>query len=340
MLDCLGNHSSLIQRTRSRRSLVIVALTAILSGLITQAAYTQVVVFAPHPDDEALMASGIIHQAVQSGKTVKVVVATNGDCEEPAIGYLRERETVAAMERLGLAVQDVIFLGYPDCGLRDIYHYYMTPASQYISEAGRTQTYADDGLGGTDYHSYIYGTPASYNSVFLMQDLQAVLRNYKPQDIYVTSAYDANLDHNALNFLLGEVILSMIRSDATFQPTVHEAIVHEPCPCDPNNLWPMPSFTPTQRFSAPAGLSSMPLGWSEVESVDVPLAMQATSPETNLKSLAISEYDSQGGAGEWLQAFVKRDDLLALRSLVQSRSQGNGHRVICDRDGHDRRSDQ
>ena len=281
-----------------------------LSGLTTQAAYAQVVVFAPHPDDEALIASGIVYRARQSGQTVKVVVATNGDCEEPTIGRVREQETIAAMERLGLTAQDVIFLGYPDCGLRSLYYNFTTPESQFTSAAGRTHTYAYEGLGQTDYHSYNFGAPASYNGVSLMQDLQAILNNYKPQDIYVTSAYDAHPDHYALNFLLGEVILSKLRSDATFQPTVHDAIVHDACsPCDPNNPWPMPSFRPTQPFSAPPMLPTTPLAWSDVESVEVPAALQATTPETNLKSQAISQYASQAGGGEWMQAFVKRNEI-------------------------------
>ena len=311
MFDCLGSRSQSEPHIRRLFSPVVcvVALTVMLVGLTTHSAYAQVMVFAPHPDDEALIASGVLYRAVQSGQTVKVVVVTNGDCEQPTIGHVREQETMAAMGRLGLAPGDVIFLGYPDCGLRDLYYYYTTPASQYTSAAARTHTYAYKGLGQTDYHSAIYGTPASYNGFSVLQDLQAILRNYKPQDIYVTSAYDAHLDHYALNFFLGEAIVATIRSDATFQPTLHEAIVHEPCPCDPNNHWPMPSFTPTQPFSAPPGLSLTPLAWSEVESVEVPAAMQATSPATNLKSLTIAEYTSQGGAGAWQQAFVKRDEI-------------------------------
>jgi LmbE family N-acetylglucosaminyl deacetylase len=311
MVDCFGARSWFTSQIRSLRhpAIRLAALTVALSAVVTAAASAQVVVFAPHPDDEALIASGIIHRARQNGQTVKVVIATNGDCEDATIGHARQFESLGAMEELGLATQDVIFLGYPDCGLRDLYYYYTTPTSQYTSAAGRTQTYGYEGLGGTDYHTYIYGAPASYNGVFLMQDLQAVLRNYKPQDIYVTSAYDANLDHYALNFLVGEVVLSMMRSDTTFQPTVHEAIVHEPCPCDPNNQWPMPSFTPTQPFSPSPGMAFTPLAWSEVESVEVPLAMQDTSPDTNVKSQALSTYESQGGSAAWLQAFVKRNEI-------------------------------
>ena len=83
------------------------ALLVMVALLTSATASAQVVVFAPHPDDEALFASGIIYQARQAGKTVKIVVATNGDCEDPAIGHARERETIAAMALLGVPASDV-----------------------------------------------------------------------------------------------------------------------------------------------------------------------------------------------------------------------------------------
>jgi LmbE family N-acetylglucosaminyl deacetylase len=312
MIDWLAPH------TRPQRNFVIrnLFLILVLSGLIIDAAYAQVVVISPHPDDEALFASGIVYRAQQEGKTVKVVVVTNGDCEVPTIGHQREQETISAMELLDLPPDDVIFLGYPDCGFHEVYYHFQTPDTQYTSAAGRTHTYAFEGLGNTDYHSYIYGTPASYNAFSLMQDVQAVLRNYRPQDIYVTSAYDTHPDHALLNLLLNEVIVSMIRSDPTFQPTLHDGIVHAPCaPCDPGNFWPMPTYPPLQSFSAPNALSTTPLAWEEVESVEVPAELQDPLPHQNPKSLAISQYVSQNGSGPWLQSFVKRDEIFWKRDL-------------------------
>src|ERR1700730_11006667 len=97
-----------------------VATAVCLVVLAAQAAQAQVLIVAPHPDDEAMFASGIVYQALQSGKSVKVVIATNGDCTVPTIGSVRQQETVVAMSILGLAPEDVIFLGYPDCGLTDL----------------------------------------------------------------------------------------------------------------------------------------------------------------------------------------------------------------------------
>src|SRR5512134_3019384 len=80
-----------------------------------------VLVVVAHPDDEALMAAGVIRHAIEAGDTVKIVVVTNGDRRGTTIGYLRQGETVSAMTLLGLSEDDVIFLGYGDELLMKLY---------------------------------------------------------------------------------------------------------------------------------------------------------------------------------------------------------------------------
>ena len=93
-----------------RATFVKVLLAAVLVTATVETSFAQVMVIAPHPDDEALFASGIIHSAVLAGKNVKVVILTNGDCDSHDIGPTRQQETVTAMTRLGLSANDVIFL--------------------------------------------------------------------------------------------------------------------------------------------------------------------------------------------------------------------------------------
>ncbi|MGA9544730.1 MAG: PIG-L family deacetylase, partial [Candidatus Sulfotelmatobacter sp.] len=63
-----------------KRCLGLVLATVVLCSpeLLAQ---KRILVFAPHPDDEALMASGVIYSALQNGDTVNVVVMTNGDSQ-------------------------------------------------------------------------------------------------------------------------------------------------------------------------------------------------------------------------------------------------------------------
>jgi LmbE family N-acetylglucosaminyl deacetylase len=299
--------------TQFRATFVKVLLSAVLVTVMVETSFAQVMVIAPHPDDEALFASGIIHSAVLAGKNVKIVILTNGDCDSHDIGPTRQQETVTAMTRLGLSANDVIFLGYPDCGIRDIYYLYLDPTSQFTSAAGFSQTYGSFGLGNTDYHRFIYGLPANYNGRQLVGDLQTVFRNYRPQDIYVVSSYDANLDSRTHEHLAersaagangGSIRRSSRRSMKRF--------VHEPCElsCDPSYHWPNPPFTPTVDFSAPPFLSMTPFNWADREHIVVPSDMLSTTAATNLKSRAIADYATQGGTQitGWLQAFVKHDE--------------------------------
>ncbi len=52
---------------------------------------------APHPDDEALLASGLILRAKQSGERVVVIVMTNGDFNCQADGLTREPSPLKAL---------------------------------------------------------------------------------------------------------------------------------------------------------------------------------------------------------------------------------------------------
>ncbi len=118
------------------------ALFAILGVIATgsQALAKNIMVFAPHPDDEILMSAGAIADGITRGDTVTVVVVTNGDISGVAKGYTRERESVAALAYLGLNDQKIVFLGYGDGSTIQIYKA-DTDTSVITSPAGQTQTY-------------------------------------------------------------------------------------------------------------------------------------------------------------------------------------------------------
>jgi len=98
----------------------------------------RVLVVAPHCDDEILGAGGYMAMAARRGAHVRVVMLTNGDgfplaatreyrrippSAETFLRFaaLRQGETRAALEALGLSRNDVTFLGYPDGGLSHLW---------------------------------------------------------------------------------------------------------------------------------------------------------------------------------------------------------------------------
>ena len=83
------------------------------------------VVVAPHPDDESLGCGGLILQALARGRSVRVVIVSDGCGSHPnskayphdRLRDLREAETIAAMAELGLSAEHVDFLRLPDGGV-------------------------------------------------------------------------------------------------------------------------------------------------------------------------------------------------------------------------------
>lgn len=287
------------------RLLLLTLILFIVVESFSVASAKTVMVFAPHPDDEVLMTAGVIRNALQNGDTVKVVVVTNGDYTGVSDGYARLRESVSGLTLLGMDDQDIIFLGYGDASLTNIYNA-TSETTILTSNAGQTKTYGDQGLGGIDYHSYLYGIQGDYNKQTLFSDIQAAITNYSPDEIYVTSLYDNHADHRTTYLFVIESLVRLKRQGVNLSPLVREFLVHAPCEyCDPTSHWPAP-FTPTELFSKPPFLDLTPLRWNEIESVIVPIEMQSANENDNLKYQTISRYVSQ--ATQWLFTFVKRNE--------------------------------
>jgi LmbE family N-acetylglucosaminyl deacetylase len=204
---------------------------------------SDVIVFAAHPDDEALGCAGVIYEARKAGKDVKIVVMTNGDAlslnhplESIEYGLRRQGETVAAMAALGVAKDDIFFLGYPDSGWSK-----SAGGETYRSDhTNKTETYGDsaNSYGGkADYHCL--RTPgcqhAPYAPLSVVDDIKDILTRYPPAEIYVHHNVDRNYDHKltyrAVRQAMQELGLSI---------TVYKYLVHAPLSGNERS-WPNPS---------------------------------------------------------------------------------------------------
>ena len=203
---------------------VVCALILTFAGFVPAAAAKTILVVAPHPDDEALTAAGTVQAAVAAGHTVKIVVVTNGDFSGVQTGLNRQVESVNAAQILGLGEQHVIFLGYPDGALMQIYDA-PSPTDIITSNAGQTQTYGNRGMGGMDYHRQRFGSPGAYNRVTLEQDLRAVLEQFPPDEIYTVSHFDSHGDHHATAILVTEALTALKRQGVALATKLHQGIV-------------------------------------------------------------------------------------------------------------------
>ena len=72
----------------------------------------KVMVFSPHPDDETIACGGYIIESVQRGAEVKIVLVTDGN--KHGLKDLRYSEFKTATRLLGVPVNHLVFLNYPD----------------------------------------------------------------------------------------------------------------------------------------------------------------------------------------------------------------------------------
>ncbi len=273
-----------------------------------------VLVFAPHPDDEVIGAGGLLQRAVQSGRRALIVFVTNGDGYPKAASALqhkpipalrnsdyvklaaaRQREAVAADHVLGVSASNLVFLGYPDGVLAGVYADNRDGPVQSPT-TGRTMTYGPVEL---DYHTLAHGQPAAYTRMAALEDVQEILKESQPTQVLVTDPADQHPDHHATYDLVRDAIAAI-----GFTGDLLTFVVHS----GPGWPWPI-GPTPDLPFdSRTIGHTTYPIGvpWPP------PIRIRLTATESTLKLRALdanrSELDSPIDR-LFLESFVKCEEV-------------------------------
>lgn len=183
-----------------------------LQAFLLAASPVDLLIVAPHPDDEVIGCSGVMMQALEEGKKVAVVVMTNGEgfpkgtsaitgkAKEDltpddffSLARLRQEQSYGGIHLVGLCRKDIQFLSYPDGGLAKIYQ--AEKCEVYTNRhTGKSQTYS---LLGKDYHTQKHGKPAPYTREYILSDLEGILSEREPSEVYVTTHFDQHSDHRA-----------------------------------------------------------------------------------------------------------------------------------------------
>jgi LmbE family N-acetylglucosaminyl deacetylase len=278
------------------RSLAAVLISIILSGCLPGRpgpgrGGVDLLVIAPHPDDEVLLAAGVMARAVEEGRRVAVIIMTNGDFSCERDGYLREAESIAALRLLGVNERDVHFLGYPDGALVKLT---LTPLDpmEHRDAIGqcvaRTGTYADRVAGRLDEHTKRTGAPGEWTAENLTQDLAALLTQLQPREVYLPHLFDDHPDHSMTYVFFRRALDRVERAPAL----VHRGVVHA------GECWPSDCekyFTPSLPTPpVPGALAGQAPG-------------ERVSVDPMLKLSAIEKYRSQ--LSPWLTSFARRDEV-------------------------------
>jgi LmbE family N-acetylglucosaminyl deacetylase len=271
-------------------------------------------VFAPHPDDEVIGAGGVLQQALAAGRRVRIVFATNGDAYPQAASALfnkpvsalqaadylrlaatRQGEAVAANRTLGVGPSSLVFLGYPDGILAGVY----ADAGDVPVQSpttGRTETY---GAVETDFHTLAHGHPAPYTRAAALADVVEVMRESQPALVYVTDRADQHPDHLATYELVHDAIAKTGFKGELLTYVVHSGLTQQ---------WPWPQGqTPGSPFEThTVGGTTFPIGvpWPP------PVRVTLTAGQSALKLQALEAYRSQWAIDqEYLGSFVKSEEI-------------------------------
>jgi len=270
----------------------------------------RIMVFAPHPDDEALSCSGLIRRALDRGDQVKVVLFTcgdgyieakaalasqhpdqafdrdgDGDFDMIDYGILRHNETLSAIRLMGLDPQDVIFMGYPDMGGGRIW----TSSTPQKSPYTHTDKVPYD---------FAYNPGSSYSRSACLDDFTAIVRDFDPTIVVTPRPTDTLADHWALSLFVSQSLADLYSQLSNFKAHLGYLIHWEKH--QPN--WPEKSTD----WERPAG-HPRPV-------IAIPLAEVGMSIEDKRK--IIDQYFSQVlFTGEYLQNFAKKTEVFWLESL-------------------------
>jgi LmbE family N-acetylglucosaminyl deacetylase len=267
-------------------------------------ARSRILILAPHEDDETLGCGGLIQQAVAAGAAVRVVYLTSGDHNQMAflayrklpwlsprvnrnMGQIRIREAREAMAFLGVPVQQLVFLGYPDHDTLSIWsrHWGKSPPLHSILTNSTRVPYRE-----------APGYEKPYKGESIVADIERELLDFRPTHIFVTHPIDANPDHRACFLFLHVALLNL--SGRIPEPQIFAYPIHM-------GPWPRPYFfRPHEWLSFPIRLAD-----EQARS----RVLELTPEQVLRKYNTIRLYKSQmSDSSYWMAAFARRNELFTL----------------------------
>ncbi len=269
----------------------------------------RILLVVAHNDDELLGAGGYLASAVLAGSEITVVILTNGDGNKfsaavlgrnvrprPADfiheGRVRQDESLAALARLGIMRDHIIFMGFPDRGLSFLLTPHWSRATPYRSPF--TQASAPP-------YGDVYRANSPYSGEALLANLSEIVARVRPTVVLALSALDDHPDHKALHKFVTMALQGSARAQM-LQPRRYGFVIHA-------EEFPRPlRYAPTAFLVPPPGLRDKAL-WMTFE----------LSPElVQLKHAAVRAYRTQYESPYLrllLSSFIRQNELFIEESI-------------------------
>lgn len=264
---------------------------------------TRLLVVAPHPDDEALGAAGLIQRVRAQGGAVRVVLLTSGDGFPEGVevaggvahpresdfrgyGVLREGETRAALGLLGVKPNEIEFLGFPDEGLCRI-------ASTYLFDRRRAFESPYTGRESPPPSEQIV-RGARYRGIDVRRELERTLREFEPTLLALPHPEDEHPDHCSTHIFVREAMATLPSALERGVRVVHY-LVHY-------GQWPLGAEGgPGRTLEPPMAFPPAEGRW---------LSLSLTPAEADLKERALRTYTSQMRViGRFMLSFARDNEL-------------------------------
>ncbi len=267
---------------------------------------TRLLVVAPHPDDEALAAAGLVWQVQQSGGAAAVVYLTDGDGYADGVRAWRGRESLRAEDfraygaqrrveardagrHLGLAPNHIWFLGFPDSGLLELWAHWSRKAPYCSPYTGRCAS------------SPVGANISPYAGEELVSAISAILQRWRPDLVLLPDPRDLHPDH-CNGGLYGALAWKKLALSSSRSPQVLTYLVHSP---------EYPGASGWLAAVRAAGVCGSRVGPAEVSRtpwVYLPLPPEAIAA----KRAALAEYRTQMGVmADFLSHFVRPAEVFA-----------------------------
>ncbi len=176
-----------------------------------------VMMFAPHEDDEINVYGGLIEQYINNSSNIIIVFSTNGDFH--GLGKMRIREALNVARKYGIPKENIIFLGYSDSLTnKDGKHLYNCDSNEeLLSKHGIKSTYGSDKK--APYRTHLF----TRNN--FLNDVKDVILNYKPDTIYCCD-YDLHADHRAISLIFEEALDDILKENPFYHPNVYKGFAY------------------------------------------------------------------------------------------------------------------
>ncbi len=244
-----------------------------------------VMLFAPHEDDEINIYGGLIEQYVKHGSTVRVVFSTNGDFYR--LGRLRIWEALKVAGRYHIPRENFIFLGYSDSMVNsEGKHIYNSDNAEerITSPAGHKKTYGTNAK--PPYKS------SSFTRKNILNDFKSVILEYQPDILYCCD-YDGHADHRAISLFFEEAVDEIIKENPFYRPEVFKGFAYSTAWDGKEDYYSLNALSTHLKKPAEVMRETNTYAWED--RVRFPVAIESLSHvmQNSLSYKAMMEYSSQ-----------------------------------------------